>query len=182
MKNHIRKQTILFAACAMLISTLPVQAEVNAKVELATAPADVQHEVTTKRRFFSGWTQGALQRRMTNAMRELDREWKPFIKCVKEGKKGCFQEAKTIRNLIGTILALVAITGTAAGVRRIVRRPAAGPVTPPSSATPAEEASRIAEEKIPRGVLRRAGEARKAAEEARIAKELDVAGLPPEAR
>ena len=104
--NRIAKHTLLFGAFAMLLSTVPVQA--------LDAPADVQAEVKTKRRFFAGWTKDARTERMKNARKELDKAFKPFIACVTKGKEDCGPRAKVVRNIVITILALVGVTGAAA--------------------------------------------------------------------
>ena len=108
--KHIAKHTLLFGAFAMLLSTMPVQA-------MQEAPADVQQEVTTKKGFFGRWTERAKNLRMRNLIKELNRAWKPFIACVEKGKEDCGKRAKVVRNIITSILALVAVVGiTAAGV------------------------------------------------------------------
>ncbi len=114
MMKHIAKHTLLFGAFAMLLSTMPMQA-------MEEAPADVQAEVGTKQGFFGRWTERAKNLRMKNLIKELNRAWKPFIACVEKGKEDCGKRAKVVRNIITSILALVAIAGVGVGVAAIKR-------------------------------------------------------------
>ena len=122
MKN-IAKQTLLLGALALL-SSMPMQA-------MESAPADVQQEVTTKRGFFTGWTEKARNLRLRNSMKELDVAWKPFIKCVTKGDKDCSAESRTIRRILGSILALVGV-GTAIAIRRRLTRKTSAVTEEPS--------------------------------------------------
>ena len=107
--KHIAKHTLLFGAFAMLLSTMPMQA-------MQEASAGVQQEVATKQGFFGRWTERAKNLRMKNLIKELNRAWKPFIACVEKGKEDCGKRAKVVRNIITSILALVAIAGVGVGV------------------------------------------------------------------
>ncbi len=129
--KHIAKHTLLFGAFAMLLSTMPMQA-------MESASPEVQQEVATKQGFFGRWTDRAKNLRMKNLIRELNRAWKPFIACVEKGKEDCGKRAKVVRNIITSILALVAVVGiTAAGVA-IKRRLGQG--APASTSTPLVQA------------------------------------------
>lgn len=101
--KYLAKQISLLGAFALLLSVVPAQA-------MGQAPADVQQEVTAKRRWFSGFTKEALDKRLKNAREELDHAWKPFIKCLTKGED-CTQKARTIRHILGTIIALVGVLG-----------------------------------------------------------------------
>ena len=108
--KHISKKVLLFGALSMLISSVPMQAMEN-------APADVQKEVAQKQGFFSRWTQKAKQARLKTLMKELDQNWKPFIKCIVKGGDSCPKKLVwTIRGLLASIIALVAIKAVQAGV------------------------------------------------------------------
>jgi len=106
----IAKQALLFGAFAMLFSTVPMQAMETVEEDVMVTqdvPADVQAEVTTKRGFFAGWDKDAINERLKNAMDELDKLWKKFMKCIK-GDEGCPRSLVwAIRGTILTILALV---------------------------------------------------------------------------
>lgn len=109
--KFITKQILLFGAFAMLLSTVPMQAIEN-------APANVQAEVSTKRGFFAGWSRDAINNRLKNAMNELDKLWKKYMKCIK-GDKGCSRSLVwSIRGITLTILALVTIGGRVGISRR----------------------------------------------------------------
>ncbi len=107
--KQISKNALLFGALALLISTVPVQA-------MEQAPADVQKEVAIKRNFFSKWSDKAKSMRLEALMKELNKHWKQFMKCVKNDE-GCPKSLVwTIRGILATIIALVAIKGVKAGV------------------------------------------------------------------
>lgn len=111
MIKHIVKHTLLFGIFALL-SSMPLQA-------ITSTPAGVKKKVETKKGLFAGWTKNALNLRMKNAMKELDTVWKPFMKCVTIGGKDCGKETRTVRRILGTILAIVAVGGAAALGQRL---------------------------------------------------------------
>ena len=114
--KFIAKQTLLFGAFAMLVSTVPMQA-------MHDAPANVQAEVSTKRGFFAGWGRDAINQRLKNAISELDKQWKKYMKCMK-GDQGCPRSLVwAIRGITLTILALVTTAGGVIGIKH--RREAA---------------------------------------------------------
>lgn len=73
------------------------------------APADVREEVAVKQSFFAKWSDKAKSMRLEALMKELNSHWKKFMKCVK-ADKGCPRSLVwTIRGILATILALVAV-------------------------------------------------------------------------
>ncbi len=112
MKN-IAKQTVLFGALALL-SSISLQA-------MESAPVDVQEEVAVKQGFFRGLTKDAREFKLKNLMKELDAGWKPFMRCITKGGKDCSAEARTVRRLLASIIALVGVGVLIARGRRTAR-------------------------------------------------------------
>ncbi len=102
MMKHISKKVLLFGALTMLMSSAPMQA-------MEDAPTDVQEELAKKQGHFARLTQKAKTSRLRSLKKEVNTHVNRFLKCV-ETKEGCPRAlAWTIRGLVISMMALLAL-------------------------------------------------------------------------